>query len=80
MSEQWDDRELADYLLANPKYMLGKLGNSKNFPDKVFWNTTGNENRCDFPTFYFPKEWFHPLCINVPKALIQCPILTERKV
>ena len=69
MSEQFDDREAADYLLANPKYLLGRLGQSKIFPDKVFWNTTGSENRADFPTLYFPKEWFAPIVINVPKAV-----------
>lgn len=69
MGEMFDDRALADYLLANPKYLLGKVGNSKIFPTKVFWNTTGNEMRADFPTAYFPREWFHPLIINVPKAI-----------
>ena len=69
MSKQFDDRELADYLLENPKYLLGKLGQSKIFQDKVFWNTTGSENRADFPTFFFPKEWFSPLLINFPEAI-----------
>ena len=69
MSEQFDNRELADYLLENKKYILGKMGVSKIFPYKVFWNTTVNENRADFPTFFFPKEWFDGLVIDVPKEI-----------
>jgi len=69
MSKLYDDRELADYLLDNPKYLLGTIGQSKIFEDKVFWNATGKEMIVDFPTFYFPKEWFHTLIINVPKAV-----------
>lgn len=37
-------------------YVISFPKESKKLPDCIFWNTTGDEDRADFPTIYWRKE------------------------